>query len=225
MKTVQLTLYSIDELSDGAKEYARSEWNKDTTHNWDGEVRDTIKEFEYEFDLKVKDWRYSPYDHEFSLDLGGIEDDVLSLKGNRARAWFWDNHGGVLLSPRKTWCSRHNGTVGKARAYRSNVFFDRVYDGTCPWTGVCFDNNALDPLAYFCFGVRWDEKLQKRVPVRPTKREDDRNTVESVLRDCVDSLFLAAQKDWEYQCGMAAFKEACDANGYTFEPDGTMRNL
>lgn len=218
MKTVQLTLYSIDELSDGAKEYARSEWNKNTTHNWDRDVRDIIKELEYEFDLEVKDWRYSTYDHEFNLDLSGIEDDVLNLKGNRARAWFWNNHGSVLLAPRKVLCS-------KARWYRSKVFSDRVYDGTCPFTGVCFDCNALDPLAYFCFGVRWDEELKKRVPIRPTKREDDRNTVRSVLRACVDSLLLAAQKDWEYQCSMEAFVETCRANDYTFTESGRMHNV
>ena len=115
--------------------------------------------------------------------------------------------------------------MGKARSYRSKVFFDRVYDGTCPFTGVCFDCSALDPVAYFCFGVRWDEKLQKRVPVRPTKLEDDRNTVESVLRSCVDSLLLAAQKDWEYQCSMEAFEEACRDNDYTFTEDGRMHNV
>ena len=236
MKTVQLTLYSFDELSDEAKENALYEWNKNTTHNWDGEVRAVIKEFEMEFDVKVKDWSYSPNDHDFRLDLGSIEDDVLNLKGNRARAWFWNNHGDVLLTPRKTWWYRDEETgkwtqglvcgSGEPNPVRkSKVFFERVYDGTCPFTGVCFDCDALDPLAYFCFGVRWDEGLKKRVPIRPTKAEDDRNTVESVLRDCVDSLFAAAQKDWEYQCGMEAFKEACDANGYTFESDGTMRNL
>lgn len=218
MKTVQLTLYSIDELSDTAKENALFEWNKDTTHNWDGEVRDTIKEFEHEFDVEVTDWRYSPSDHDFSLDLSRIDSDVLELRGNRARAWFWNNHGDVLLSARKTYYS-------KARSYASKVFFDRVYDGTCPFTGVCFDCNALDPLAYFCFGVRWDEELKKRVPRRPTKRGDDGNTVRSILRDCVDSLLLAAQKDWEYQCGMEAFKETCRANGYTFTEDGRMHNV
>ena len=233
MKTVQLTLYSIDELSDGAKEYARSEWNKNTTHNWDGEVRDTLKEFEMEFDVTVKDWRYSPYDYEFSLDLSGIEDDVLSLKGNRARAWFWNNHGAVLLSPRKTWWYRDKAAgkwregliCGPQPVRKSKVFFDRVYDGTCPFTGVCFDCNALDPLAYFCFGVRWDEELKKRVPIRPTKREDDGNTVRSVLRACVDSLLLAAQEDWEYQCSMEAFVETCRANDYTFTESGRMHNV
>lgn len=218
MKTVQLVLYSIDELSDEAKETALFEWNKGTTYNWDGEVHDTIKEFEMEFGVEVKDWSYSPNDHDFRLDLGGIEADVLSLKGNRARAWFWNNHGDVLLSARKT-------RYSKARSHASKVFFDRVYNGTCPFTGVCCDCDALDPLACFCFGVRWDEGLNKRVPIRPTKREDDRNTVESVLRDCIDSLLLAAQKDWEYQCSMEAFEEACKANDYTFTEDGRMHNV
>ena len=219
MKKIEITVYSFDELSDEAKERALADWNRDNPYNWDREFRDTLEAFEREFGVEVVDWEYSPYDHDFSFRTGRIDSAVLELEGNRARAWFWNNHERCLLTGR--YYSKFHGT----KHAHSKFFFDRVYDGTCPWTGFFLDCSALDPIAYFCFGVEWDEKLKRRVPIRPTKAEDDANTVETILYDCVESLFDAVEKDWAYQCSMEAFKEACDANDYTFDADGKMHNV
>ena len=236
MKKVEITVYSLDELSDEAKERAHADWNRDNPYDWDGEFRDTLKAFEREFGVEVVNWEYSPYDYDFHLCTGSIEDDVLALKGNRARAWFWNNHGAILLEPRKTWWYRDKGTGKWAKGLvcdkstpnpkrTSKVFFGRVYDGTCPWTGYCLDCSALDPVAYFCFGVAWDEELKRRVPIRPTKAQDDANTVESLLRDCVHSMFRYVRDDWAYQLKMESFEETCRANDYTFDADGKMHNV
>ena len=227
MRTAEVEVYSFDELSYEAKERALAKWRETEDHHWGGEVRDTIAAFEKEFGVDIKSWQYSSYSHRFSLDLSRIDDDVLALKGNRARAWFWNNHAHVLLAPaRHYWTHDRDGRLLRAvapdsRVYQSKVFYDRVYDGTCPFTGVCFDNDALDPLAYFCFGVVWDAEKKARVQstVR-TVAADDRNTVESVLRDCVDSLFAAAQQDWEGQESEEYFRDFCEANEWEFTEDG-----
>ena len=101
------------------------------------------------------------------------------------------------------------------------MFFDRTYDGTCPLTGVSFDNDALDPLAYFCFGVKWDDTAKKRVMVPHAERRSWATvTVEEVIRDCVDSLLSAAQADALEQESEDFFAELCDANGWEFRVDG-----
>lgn len=233
MKTVAVKTFSLDELSDEAKERALEDWNRDDPYRWDREFRDTLKAFENEFGIEIVRWRYSPHGYDFTLRTDDVDSDILELKGNRARAWFWNNHGAVLLEPRKTWWYRDRGT-GKWRkgllcgsgepnpVRKSKVFFDRVYDGTCPWTGYCLDCSALDPIAYFCFGVEWNEELKRHVPIRPTKAQDDANTVESLLRDCVHSLFRYVRDDWAEQQTMEAFKDTCEANDYRFTYDGKM---
>ena len=154
---------------------------------WAAEARQTIEAFEREFGVKIREWEYSSCGYDFHLDTGSIDDAVLALKGNRARAWFWNNHGSVLLEPRVRYFThdregrRIEAVAVDSVKYRSKIAFTRVYDGTCPWTGYCLDNDALDPIAYFCFGVEWDEKGKRRVQSKArTLRQDDANTVESL---------------------------------------------
>lgn len=227
MREAAVAVFTYDELSDEAKKRALAKWREREEHHWGGEVRKTIEAFEKEFGVDVKSWQYSPYNHSFSLDLSRIDGDVLALKGNRARAWFWNNHAHVLLAPtRHYWTHDRDGKLYRAvaadsRVYQSKVFYDRVYDGTCPLTGVCFDNDALDPLAYFCFGTYWDEDKQARLQshVR-TISADDCNTVRGILRDCVESLFKAAENDWRDQESEEYFRDFCEANEWEFTEDG-----
>lgn len=227
METVKVNIYSFDELSDEAKERAHSDWQRDDTYNWDSEVRDTLKKFEESFGVRVRNWEFSPHSYSFHCDTGAIDDAVLALKGNRARAWFWNHAEDLLLSP----CVKYYTyvdekpieAIGKDSVkYRSKIFKDRVYDGTCPLTGWCLDCDILDPIAYFCFGVRWDDKLKKRVSDRRTIAIDNCNTVKSILNDCCHSFFRALRRDWEYQDSMESFEEICEANGYRFTKDGDM---
>ena len=221
MKEITVRLFDYDELSDEAKKKAHEDWlSQGHEHFWGGEVRDTLKRLEEEFGIEVTRWSYDSC----SYDCGTIRfenwnDDQLALAGERARAFLWNNFGHLLLTGR--YYSKFHGT----KHAHSKFWFDRVYDGTCPLTGVCLDNDALDPLAYFCFGVKWDEKAKKRVMVPHDERWRWRSTtVEEIIRDCVDSLFKSARQDCEYQGSEEHFAEMCGANDWTFEKDGTRRD-
>lgn len=221
MKEITVKLYEYDELSPEARTRAHEDWlSKGYEHFWGGEVRDTLKKLEEEFGIEVSRWSYDSCSH----DCGVIRwknwsDDQLALSGERARAFLWNNFGHLLLTGR--YYSKFQGT----RHARSKFWFDRVYDGTCPLTGVCFDNDALDPLAYFCFGVKWDEKANKRVMVPHDERWRWKSTtVEEIICDCVDSLFESAQRDCEHQESEEYFDEMCTSNGWTFEEDGRRRD-
>lgn len=215
MRKAVIDVYTFSELSEEARERARHEWvSEDMSYSGDAEACDTIKAFEKEFGVEVRNWQYSSYDYDFDLRTGSIDDDVLALKGNRARAWFWNNHGNILLTGR--YYPKFHGT----KHAHSKFFFDRVYDGTCPWTGYYLDCSALDPIAHFCFGVKRDEKEKKRVPSSRRIATDDSNTVGSLLRDGLHSLFRALRDERAYQETMEAFKDACEANGYEFTCDG-----
>ena len=226
MRTAEVKIYSFDELSDEAKERAHANWlNEGHEHFWAGEARDTIKAFESEFGVTIRNWRYDSSGYGYDIRFDGISDEVLELSGNRARAWIWNNHGNVLLSPTVRYFTKIDGKRVEAvsatsRRFKSKVFFERVYDGTCPLTGVCFDCDALDPIAYFAFGVEWSEKDRKRVASSRRLSHDNATTIEDLLRECVDSLFQSLQNDCEAQETMEYFADHCAANNYEFDEDG-----
>ena len=78
----------------------------------------------------------------------------------------------------------------------------------CPWTGMCFDMDALDPVLKFMLG----------------QDRDETKTVRDVIEAAVSSLFDALVADCEYQQSMEAFVSSCEANGYTFLKSGEMVN-
>lgn len=221
MKEITIKLYTFDELSDEAKKRAHEAFLS-TGDYWDasGDATATIKKVEELFGIKLSDWEIGSYNPRYptvTFENSRWYNDALDLKGNRARAYLWNNFGKVLLTGR--YYSKWRGT----KHAHSRLFFDRVYDGTCPLTGVCFDCDALDPMAYFCFGVVWNG--EKRVPSGRSLRADNAVTVKSVIQDCVYSMFKAFNADCEASESMDYFAELCEVNGWTFEEDGTMRNV
>lgn len=226
MKTVEVKIYEFNELPPEAKEHALEEHRLSCRHSWGPEFHDTVKAFEKEFNVRM-DYEYDPYSHRASVYTGNIDDAVLELKGNRARAWFWNNHGRLLLEPRTHYWTYRGGKLFKggaadSRKRRSKCFFTRVYDGTCPFTGVCFDNDILDPMAFFCFGVKWDDgaKMYVQNYGARTLRIDNLTTVSDVLWACAESAVKAASADWAYQLTEEYYSEHCDANEIRFTEDG-----
>ena len=239
MKEITIRLYDYDELSPKAKKRALEEWRSaNIEHFYGREAEDTLKKLQKELGIEVTRWSYSRYDHDSGIiRFIRYNDDQLALAGRRAQAFLWNNFAHLIMQPRKQWYAKHrDGRVDLSGSlycggewenmYRkSKVFFDRTYDGTCPLTGVNFDNDALDPLVYFCFGVEWDEKAKKRVMIPQSKRARwAATTVEDVLRDCVDSLLWSAQEDWSSQFTEEFFADHASANEFMFDENGHRRD-
>ena len=226
MRKLEIEVYDFDELSEDAKKKAHKDWlSEGHTHAWFYEASETIKALERELGVSIPDWSYNSYRYDYAISFPSWMESALELKGNRARGWLWSHYGHLILSPASHYWTHHKGKLIKAvaadsRKYVSKCFFDRCYDGTCPLTGVCFDCDALDPLAYFCFGVRWDDKEKRRVPSCRKISVDNDNTVESVLRECVESLFAALKRDCEWEETMEHFAELCECNEWEFTKDG-----
>lgn len=238
MKEITIKLYDYDELSSEAKGRALEEWRSgDVEHFWGREVIDTLGCLQEELGIEVSRWEYSSYGHDVGvIRFSSYTDDQLNLAGRRAQAFLWNNFAHLIVQPRKKWYSKNrDGQVdlsgclhcydGWSNMYRkSKVFFERTYNGTCPLTGVCFDNDALDPLVCFCLGMEWDEKSKKRVMIPQSKRTMwTVTTVEDVIRECVDSLLQSAQDDWDSQFTEEYFAEHARANDFMFDEDGHRR--
>ena len=239
MKEITIRLYDYDELSPEAKKRALDEWRSaNIEHFWGREAEDTLKKLQKELGINVTKWEYTPTYHDSGvIRFTHYTDDQLNLAGRRAQAFLWNNFAHLIMQPRKQWYAKHcdcqvdlSGSLhcgdGWENMYRkSKVFFVRTYDGSCPLTGVGFDNYALDPLVYFCFGVEWDEKEKKRVMIPQSRRTKwMTTTVEDVLRDCVDALLQSAQDDWNYQFTEEYFADHASVNEFMFDESGHRRD-
>ena len=239
MKEITIKLYDYDELSPEAKEHALEEWRSEGVEHFCGrEVYETLEKLQKELCIEVPQWEYTLLYYDSGvIRFTHYTDDQLNLAGRRAQAFLWNNFAHLIMRPRKQWYAKHrDGRVDLSgnlycsgeweNMYRkSNVFFDRTYDGSCPLTGVSFDNYALDPLVYFCFGVEWDEKAGKRVMIPQSRRAKwMTTTVEDVFRDCVDSLLRSAQNDWKSQFTEKFFANHASANEFMFDENGHRRD-
>lgn len=203
MKEIVIKLYSYDELSEKAKEKARLDYiSIGDCWPWGFEANATIAAFEKTFKVSIDNWRFdscgSRYDVNFNL-----EDDVAGLKGERARSWFWNNVAHEIYRPRTIWSKGPFSASSRSRKSRMSVSCD------CPWTGVCYDMDALSPVLDFM----------------ECKDRDCSKTVKDVIRAGVDSMFKSFVADCKYHESEECFAELCEANEWTFEEDGTMRNV
>ena len=225
MRDAKIRVYKFSELDDVAKERAREKFNE---CNWEfpfaSEVKDSIKAFEEEFGVDIDNWSYSSCGHDYQLRTGRIDDDVLNLRGNRARAWFWNNHRSLWKPVYMCACRMPDGKL-KPHCVGYNSIHRRSkmsIECSCPWTGWCYDAMLLTPMLDFMDGVEYDERLKKRVKTSRVVGVDNDTTVEGVLDMCVEALFFGLEKECEWEESEEHFAETCEANGYEFTEDGEM---
>lgn len=199
---VTTKLYTFDELDEDVRERLVYECGERHYSDEDREYRDTLKKLEELFGVKCVDWSVDSCSHNYNLyakydtylhfrleDAAGCnyENDsdseywYLSLSGNRAMGKCWTLYGGDVVKGRY-YSGRMRGTIGKDAHFihrHSKVLFDGLHDGTCPLTGYCADNDALDPL--------WDMMEGKHV--------NDGTTIAEMIDQCFDAFFEAWEKD------------------------------
>ena len=200
MKEVKVNVFTINELPAEAKDRALADWNRHAEYPWATEARKTIEAMEKCFSISCGRWSYDACRSDYAV-THNLDFEVLTLKGDRARSWFWNNIAPKIFRPKNIYrgplC-----TSSSCRKSNLSVVCE------CPWTGMCFDMDALDPLLKFILCENLDQEA----------------TVQSIIEDCVRSLFAVLVEDVGYQSSMEAFVESCEANGYTFLENGEMVN-
>jgi hypothetical protein len=177
-------VFHFSDLSDDAKEKARAWYRRasaDDTYLAD-EMVDSLKAACKALGWKLEGYELSTYGRSFvhidaprtNSDLHSFEDDPAPMLG--ARLWK------KLLS----WC--YDRTIGE--------------DGSCPFTGVCYDEDFLDPLRAFLKRPRLDWTMQDLVDA------------------CVNSWLSSAISNLEHAESDEAIDENIEANEYEFLEDG-----
>lgn len=195
-------LYTFDELDEDIQERLVSRCAERHANDWDCEYRDTLEELEKLFGVKCIDWQVDGWSHGYTLFAeyddyahfllaDAAEEDTdeyeeygyLALRGNRAMGKCWTLWG-------KEVTSGHWHYVGKHHRH-SRVVFDGLHSGTCPLTGFCADNDALDHL--------WDMMEGKHIA--------DGMTIAEMIDACFESFFTAWQNDIRYNTSEEYFRE------------------
>lgn len=133
MKTVQINLYSFNELSEKAKKAAIENYlNSEHELFWCEENLRSIKEglnF-YGFSLDNRyNIDFSSASNSYAPIKSGHNDDIENLQGVRLYKYLNNNYSIY-------WCKYH-------KKYRN------LLDGNCPFTGYCMDEDFLQPIKDF----------------------------------------------------------------------------
>lgn len=208
MKTIEINLYKFSELSEEAKENAiENEIRKgiDTSFYWD-EAHQSVKAFHDVFNTR------EGFNSWLDVRFGYIEDNVRELKGWRLRKYiinnFWsDIHKGKYYSVKANHLIRHKRVKSKTlsngnafNAYYSAITIER----SCPFTGVCYDMDLLDPIYNL---IDWKEDYSEL-------------TFEELMENCLDSLRASLESEDDYRNSDEAISEDLEANDYDFTEDG-----
>lgn len=135
MKTVNLNLYSFDELNENAQEKVISTWRDKDDYFWGSGNSESLKAFCKIFNIKIKDYDYGYHNYvnsNFNLDL-----DILKFKNTLAYKYLWNNYKSDIFKPKYYYKN------GKKRLSKIQLTND------CVLTGYYIDNEILAPIYAF----------------------------------------------------------------------------
>lgn len=122
----QIITLSFDELPENLQDKIILNWRDNEEYFYGSENAATLKAFERNFPIKIKDWEYG-YRNYIRADIQ-LEDLIKELSGVRAWKWLKNNS--------------HDKAIGWDKKYH-NIAED------CPLTGYYMDNIILQPLRDF----------------------------------------------------------------------------
>lgn len=204
MRTIEIKVYSFDELNDSAKEKAKTKYFENESFDWIwSDAISTIKEFCKRTDVSTS--RNSWLEPSFN----NIDDAILELSGVRLMSYFYNNFD-FLYKRRyvKSFnCHKEHKNIVNITAdrtgakycfYRSSIFID---DNCCVLTGMCYDDDFLRPIYDFL--------------AKPNNLN-----FKDIIEDCFQSLKKCIEKEIEWLQTDEGFSDICDENDYEFDEKG-----
>lgn len=210
MKTIEINLYSFDELSDKAKRKALNKHieNEDFSFIWE-EAHETVKAFCDKTIVKTYQ------DSWLEPNFNNIDDSILNLTGVRLMKYFinnfvflykrkylkfFDGHKNHKMITNKTVQSKGKSNGKKYCFATSNIQKETSYN----LTGCCYDNDLLDPIYKFI------------------QNPKDNKNFEDIICECFYSLKKSIENEIEAKQTIEYFAELCEMNNYYFTEQGEM---
>lgn len=211
METIQINLYSFEELSEDAKKIALKNYEPFTDFIYD-DAYESVKKFNELFGLKEGSRSWLDY------NFWDYDDNQKELKGLRLRKYILNNFGHGLYG-RKFYNSIGNNRIINHPCIKinyydmskgaivnlSNFYYSRIqFDTSCVLTGVCYDDDLLKPIYDF-------------IAYKDAKNMDHW-TLKDIFDDCFASLNKSIESEVEYRNSDEAKIE--DMQDYKFTENG-----
>lgn len=188
MKTINLTLYSFDELSKEVQKEIinRERWNimGQCMEGLSSDYHNSLEQFEKAFFIKCKDWEVNYCNYFFDFDITKVE------------AFGWKNNSIELetLSGKLLQRFIRNNTMqhlekdkyyGKLKGvypnYQHIKRYSRIFkEVNCPLTGCCYDMDLLDPILKY------------------NASPDQSTNYRKLIKECLDSFFKSWHEEYNY---------------------------
>jgi len=206
-ETIVRKIYTIDELSDDAKQRAYEDSIESFEYFLHGENMASLNAFAGIFNIKIKNYSYGGNNSFIDWSFSGVDDEVVELKGFRLAKYIWNNYRRDLfkgkyfsLQSKKEFNPHYGVKYGTYKSRHSKI----LLDNSCVLTGFYIDDDLLKPIYDF---------LNK-----PCTHTD----MEYLIQDCVNCWLSSVQSDYEDQMSIEAFYDNAQANEWEFYSDGRM---
>jgi hypothetical protein len=200
MRIEEVKVYTVDELSESAKEKAYYKWHENHEYFWASDNEKTLKAFEEVFPVSVTSWEYDTctyhvrFEFEDDLLLGyESEIDMAELSGLRLAKYLYNNYEHTLFK------GKFYFKNGKSR--HSKLLFEK---NNCNLTGYYMDCEIMQPIYDFL------------------KNPCEHTTFTDLMKECLDNWGAMCVKDFDCSLSMEAFIESSEANDYEFYEDGRL---
>jgi len=200
-KKIVIDVFTYDELPTEEAKKTAIAWWKDAPADYvfSEEYRKSLDAFCRVFPLSVTHWEVDSYNFSYRISIEDSNgNDLQELSGQRLRTFIVNNYWDSLYEG-KTYGEYKKRSNGQWRYDRvSKVMFK---ENDCPFTGMCADEDLLDPIRAFV-----------KVP--------NGSTMKQLMDSCVHSFFKAWRDEMSYQNSDEYIAETLTANEYEFDQYG-----
>ena len=204
MRIAETKVYQFNELSEEAKERARQWWREGYEFHWSSEVEQAMKEFSRLAEVRIFDYEFGDpfsYTKGIKFSTNHRDEEQFELSGARALAWIENNILEYCRTP-KVYYLR---TTGSTKKRKSNL----LTEINCPFTGMCYDMDILDPLLKFAKGPK------------VYGRGWENTTVLDLISECFASLVKSVEGEIEHCLTSDEYADdEITINEYEFTEDG-----
>ena len=213
MRTIEIQVYSFDELSEKAQQRAIQDYRNGGVcddYIWN-EAKQTVMAFHEIFPTKTgnRSW--------LDVNTDYIDDNVLELSGLRLQKYLWNNFKSDLFLGKYIGNYDSQNKVNHKRIeskwYKNSNKWGNYYhsgitlNNDCVLTGICYDDCLLKPLYEF---------------LSTKDVRNDGRTYGDLLKECFENLSVSIDKEIAYLNSDEAIIENIKANNYEFEENGDL---
>lgn len=194
MRQVITTVYKFNELDiDAQKKAIENYRNKQQVFFWGDEMVNSLKRFCESFNIDLINYSIGEKAR-VHYTLGDLND---RLEGLRLRKYLINNFYGYLFKPKGYGeYKKRDGVWGYKRRSRCQVI-----ETSCPFTGVCFDDDLLTPIRRFI-------------------KSPDNIDFSNLISQCINEFIRSCESDIKHQNSDEYITDHLIANGYEFDESG-----